>query len=76
MVYFNIGSYGDFSKRDDFLAPPAERQRSLSNAELSVVCLSVSMCVRQYVCLSRLRGDGSISETIQYFFLFFGMELL
>ena len=28
-----------------FLAPPAERQRSFSKAELSVVCLSVSLSV-------------------------------
>ena len=36
----------------DFLAPPAERQRSFSNTDLSVVRLSV----RPSVCPSRLRG--------------------
>ena len=46
-----------------FLAPPAERQRSFSNTDLSVVRLSV----RPSVCLSvKIEGgEGSISETLQ-----------
>ena len=35
-----------------FLAPPAERQRSFSNTDLSVVRLSVCLSVRPSVCLS------------------------
>ena len=33
---------------DVFLAPPAEKQWIFSNAELSVVCLSVCLCVRPW----------------------------
>ena len=49
------------------LAPPAERQRSFSNADLSVVRLS------------RLRGgggEGLSQKRISNFSSFFGMELL
>ena len=42
-----------------FLAPPAERQWSFSNAELSVVHLSVCPSVKIE------GGEGSISETLQ-----------
>ena len=41
-----------------FLAPPAERQRSFSNTDLSVVRLSVCPSVRLSVRPSRLRGGG------------------
>ena len=50
------------------LAPPAERQRRFSNAELSVVRLSVCPSVTMG------GGGGSISDTIRY--LIFGIELL
>ena len=49
-----------------FLAPPAERQQSFSNFELSVVRLSV----RQ-----DWRGGGRC-QSQKHFFSFFGMELL
>ena len=57
------------------LAPPAERQRSFSNTDLSVVRLSV----RLYVCLSvrpsvrpsRLRGGGVYLRNASVTFLLF-----
>ena len=48
ILYFNAS----------FLAPPAERQRSFSNTDLSVVRLSV----RLSVCPSRLRGGRGLSQ--------------
>ena len=47
-----------------FLAPPAERQRSFSNTDLSVVRLSVRLSVRPSV-RQDWGGEGSISETLQ-----------
>ena len=46
------------------LAPPAERQRSFSNTDLSVVRLSVRPSVRLSV-RQDWGGEGSISETLQ-----------
>ena len=55
-----------------FLAPPAERQRSFSNTDLSVrpsVCLSVRpscLSVRPSCPSVKIEGgEGSISETLQ-----------
>ena len=56
------GGGGSQKRFSNFLAPPAERQRSFSNTDLSVVRLSVRPSVRPSVCLSvrpsRLRGGG------------------
>ena len=61
-----------------FLAPPAERQRSFSNTDLSVVRLSVrpSVCpsVRPSVCPSRLRGGGVYLGNASVTFLLFWHE--
>ena len=60
-----------------FLAPPAERQRSFSNTDLSVVRLSVCLSVRLSVRPSRLRGGRGLSQKrFSNFFFFFGMKLL
>ena len=52
-----------------FLAPPAERQRSFSNTDLSVVrpsvCPSVCLFVRPSVKIEGGGGEESISETLQ-----------
>ena len=57
ILYFNAS----------FLAPPAERQRSFSNTDLSVVRLSV----RLSVCPSRLRGGGVYLRNASVTFLLF-----
>ena len=61
-----------------FLAPPAERQRSFSNTDLSVVRLSVCLSVRPSVCLSvcpsRLRGGGVYLRNASVTFLLFWHE--
>ena len=44
------------------LAPPAERQRSFSNTDLSVVRLSVRPSVCLSVRPSRLRGGRGLSQ--------------
>ena len=56
-----------------FLAPPAERQRSFSNTDLSVIPLSVCLSVRT----SRLRGRDLSQKRFSNFssFLYFGLEL-
>ena len=64
---------------DNFLAPLAERQRSFSNTDLSVVrrpsvCLSVCLSVRLSVCPSRLRGGGVYLRNASVTFLLFWHE--
>ena len=54
----------------NFLAPPAERQRSFSNTDLSVVRLSVRLSVRPSVRPSRLRGGGVYLRNASVTFLF------
>ena len=60
VVNFSIKSLISQKLSDNFLAPPAERQPSFSNTDLSVVRLSVrlSVCLsfRLSVRPSRLRG--------------------
>ena len=47
----------------NFLAPPAERQRSFSNTDLSVVRLSVCLSVRPSVCPSvKIEGGRGLSQ--------------
>ena len=62
----------------EFLAPPAERQRSFSNTDLSVVRLSVRPSVCPSVCLSvrpsRLRGGGVYLRNASVTFLIFWHE--
>ena len=61
-----------------FLAPPAERQRSFSNTDLSVVrlsvCLSVCPSVRPSVKIEG--GRGLSQKRFSNFSSFFGMKLL
>ena len=57
-----------------FLAPPAERQRSFSNTDLSVVRLSVCLSVRLSVRPSRLRGGGVYLRNASVTFLLFWHE--
>ena len=65
------GGEGQSQKRfSNFLAPPAERQRSFSNAELSVVRLSVRPSVK-----IEGGGGGVYLRNVPVTF-FFGMELL
>ena len=48
---------------DILLAPPAERQRSFSNTDLSVVRLSVRPSVRLSVCPSvKIEGGRGLSQ--------------
>ena len=58
---FSKGGFRGGGRRSvpPFLAPPAERQRSFSNTDLSVVRLSVCPSVKIE------GGEGSISETLQ-----------
>ena len=62
-----------------FLAPPAERQRSFSNADLSVFRLSVCLPICAPVRPSRLRGGGgrlSRKRFSNFLFLWGDMELV
>ena len=70
-----LTSWQTFWRHDVFLAPPAERQRSFSNTDLSVVRLSVRLSVRPSVCPSvcpsRLRGGGVYLRNASVTFLLF-----
>ena len=60
-----------------FLAPPAERQRSFSNGDLSVVRPSVRPSVCPSVKIEGGGGGGGLSQkSFSDFSSFFGMKLL
>ena len=56
-----------------FLASPAERQRSFSNADLSVVRLSVCLSVRQDCGGGVYLGNASVTFLLFLAWSFFGV---